>query len=75
MTFWFGDMFAHGNGAGKQMLLDQLCSQEAGVYLVILSLLFQDLNVTGKTKRRCGFGHEGSRKESFFGMHFVQNTQ
>ena len=39
------------------------------------SLLCQDLSVTGKTHWRCGFGHEGSRKESFFGMHFTQNTQ
>ena len=62
-------MFAHGNGAGKQMLLDQLCSQEAGVYFAKI------WTSPDKTKWRCGFGHEGSRKESFFGMHFVQNTQ
>ena len=65
---WFGDMFAHGNGAGKQMLLDLS-------FKIIRSLHCQDLNFTGKTRWRCGFGHEGWRKGSFFDMQFIQNMQ
>ena len=57
---WFEDMFAHGNGAGKQMLLDCLFKKKN-------SLLWKDLNVTGKTCWPCGFGHEGSRKRHFLG--------
>ena len=36
------------------------------------SLLCQDLSVTGKTRWRCGFGHEGSHKESFFGTFYSE---
>ena len=65
---WFGDMFAHGNGAGKQMLLDLS-------FKIIRSLHCQDLNFTSKTRWRCGFGHEGWRKGSFLDMQFIQNMQ